>query len=134
MDVDVTGVTVAVIAAASTITVGMLGYLGIKGQARRVAGAVQEQMDTGNDKHLGETVHDIASMQEIMSTQLHTNTRELLGLSMKVDRLQIHHEAHALKLDDHLELTSELITEFQDRTIPMLDKLIKDHEGEPHGA
>ena len=40
-----------------------------------------EQLSTGNGKSLGNTVHDNAQMLELLSAQLHTNTRELLMLA-----------------------------------------------------
>ncbi len=40
---------------------------------------------TGNEKDIGVTVHDIAQTVELTSAQVHTNTRELLDISSKLD-------------------------------------------------
>jgi hypothetical protein len=39
---------------------------------------VRSNQDTGNQRRLGETVHDIAQTVEILAAQIHTNTRETL--------------------------------------------------------
>jgi len=64
--------------------------------------ANRKTMDTGNDKDLGATVHDIAQLQEIMSAQLHTNTRELLDLrERQIDAAEARVEIDR-KLSDHI--------------------------------
>lgn len=114
INIDITGIIVAIIAAFATITAGFFGYLGIKTQAQRVVTKFQEQIDTGNEKRLGETVHDIAISQELMSAQLHTNAREILNISVK--------------LNDHLDATTELVKNYQEETIPTLKKLVEIHK------
>lgn len=39
-----------------------------------------KHLDTGNEKDIGTTVHDLAQITEVMSAQSHLNTTELLGL------------------------------------------------------
>jgi len=64
-------------------------------RARRESAAAQ---DTGNEKKLGHTVHDIAQTVEVISAQVHTNSTEILDISRK--------------LDGHLDETAPLVERY----------------------
>lgn len=68
----------------------------------------RRSIDTGNDKDIGTTVHDIAQMQEVMSAQLHTNTRELLNLREKQLDAAEHRQQIDAKLTEHIEESSRV--------------------------
>jgi hypothetical protein len=85
------------------ILVALIGAIGVwQGRrGKRVEAKVDTTIanqDTANGKALGETVHDIAQTQEIISAQLHTNTRELLAVRSD--------------LKSHIEETAPLIEQF----------------------
>jgi hypothetical protein len=63
--------------------------------------AIEEMLSTGNGRDIGNTVHDIAMMQQVLSAQNHTNTKEILYL---VEVLQHCQEMH----EDILERLSSL--------------------------
>jgi hypothetical protein len=81
-----------------------------------------EQTDTGNERKLGQYIHDMAQTQEILSAQLHTNTRELVMSSEKADQaVEVAREVEAsvqnqtsrieAKLDEHIEGSAKLVEE-----------------------
>jgi Na+/glutamate symporter len=84
------------------IIVALIGSIGVwQGKrGRRVETKMDQALtnqDTGNNKQLGETVHDMAQTQEILSAQIHTNTREVVVLSQKLDQ---HIDRHDQELED----------------------------------
>ena len=77
----------------TTILVAIIGLIGLAMSNRHRSNKVEQKVDkvidlsdTGNDKKLGTYIHEIAQLQEIISTQLHTNTKELLIVAEKLDR------------------------------------------------
>jgi outer membrane murein-binding lipoprotein Lpp len=52
----------------------------------KVARENRKRIDTGNDKDLGTTVHDMAQTVEILSAQIHTNTSETLAAREKAEQ------------------------------------------------
>ncbi len=103
MAVDPTVIAVAAIGATGTLLVALVNTFGIR-KSRITAGVAAEQLDTGNEKNLGHTVHDIAQTVELIAAQTHTNTSELLNISGKLDR--------------HLEETSAMIPFVRDPMKP----------------
>jgi hypothetical protein len=69
--------------------------------SRRVK-RIEDKADTGNAKDIGTTVHDLAQTTEILSAQIHTNTKELLTISQGVEKL-------GDKLDEHMEPSNHVI-------------------------
>jgi hypothetical protein len=67
-------------------------------EAAKSVEKVKEIVDTGNEKDLGTTVHDLAEGQEFIIAKLHTNTKELLKLVETVaetnERLNDHLDEH----------------------------------------
>jgi len=64
---------------------------------------VREDQETSNGMNLGETVHDMAQTQEIISAQLHTNTKEIVNhaetLQTHIEESRQVHEAILAKLE-----------------------------------
>lgn len=46
--------------------------------AAKIARDNRRKLDTGNDRDIGTTIHDIAQTVEVLSAQVHTNTKETL--------------------------------------------------------
>lgn len=84
------------------VIVAAIGAVGVwQGKRGRRVEAKMDQalsnQETGNDKDIGATVHDLAQTSEVIVGQLHTNTRELLTLGDRFDThllesKQIHRE------------------------------------------
>jgi len=79
-------------------------------RARRVESKLDRSIkdqDTANGKGLGETVHDMAQTQEIISAQLHTNTKEIVShaetLQTHIEESRQVHEAILAKLEGDTE-------------------------------
>jgi hypothetical protein len=61
-----------------------------------------DRLETGNGDTLGTTIHHIEQTQELMVTQLHSNSRDLTKLHDKID-------STCSKLDNHLIETKPLL-------------------------
>jgi hypothetical protein len=46
---------------------------------------LKSQADTGNGRSIGETVHDTDQTVELLAAMMHTNTKEVIELSNKLD-------------------------------------------------
>lgn len=76
------------------------------------AQVVADRTDTGNGKTIGETAHDTNQTVELLAAMMHTNTKETIALSNKLD-------AH---IDDSVEYRKEA-REVHDKLFEMLDEL-----------
>lgn len=115
------------------VIVALISVIGgiVTRQNHRVEAKVSETLakqDTGNDKGIGEVVHNIAQAQEILAAQLHTNTREILMVSAKADlaatqaltaakkaveveqRVTEGHSRIEMKLDAHIAEASTMLS------------------------
>lgn len=94
------------VAAIAVAVVGLIGILyANRRTVRRVETKVDEtkdKLDTGVEKDIGYLLRDIAQTQEILSAQIHTNTKELLIMQGRQDSAQLHREAIDHKLDLHI--------------------------------
>jgi Na+/glutamate symporter len=90
------------------IIVAVIGAIAaVQGRrARRVESKldkVSEDQETSNGKNLGKTVHDMAQTQEIISAQIHTNTKEIVNhaetLQTHIEESRQVHEAILAKLE-----------------------------------
>jgi uncharacterized coiled-coil DUF342 family protein len=108
------------------ITTAFLGFLVSKAnRLERKVDGVKVDVDTGNGKDIGTTVHDIAQTVEVMQSQLHTNTREVLNLH---DRLNEHHEMLTEHLENARELSEEVLP-----VVAEMKQFLEENE-QQHGA
>jgi uncharacterized membrane protein YadS len=75
---DVTLIVVAFIGLMGTLAIGLMNLYNSHANSKR--------LKTGNDRDIGDTVHDIAQTMEIVQAQGHLNAKELMALGEKVDR------------------------------------------------
>lgn len=89
-------------------------------RSARIAAKNRRSMDTGNDRPIGETIHDIAQQQEIAAAIQHTNTRELVQVV-----------EHVVKVEDKLDGHIEDAQRVHDAILSRLDAVIltQDTEG-----
>jgi len=119
------------------IIVAMIGAISVRQgrRGRRVEAKVDqglEQTSTGNGKNIGETVHDIAQLQEVLSAQVHTNTRELLVVSTKADKAAAKATLAAAKADlaaAKAEQLERIVNESSERLESKLDQHLTDSSG-----
>jgi hypothetical protein len=71
----------AVLQMMGAVLVGLLVLTGVIYQSRKTRG----KLDTGNERDIGFTVHDMSQTQEIIQVQTRTNTKELLEVIEKFD-------------------------------------------------
>lgn len=110
------GVVTVITAALAVIAVAIPAWLNARGARREARAArasavrVETAVGTGNGKPIGPTTEDISSgvhriegAMELMRAQLHTNTREVVGVSNQLaEHLEEAKRAFA-KLDEHAE-------------------------------
>ena len=118
---DATLMIVAVIGAGATVAIGVLNFFAVlrnravAGVAADKAAVAADQMQTGNEKNLGLTVHDMAQTVEVVAAQIHTNTTELLALHHKADRAFEVSRGVSEKLDRHLTEVSPMVDWARDK-------------------
>lgn len=105
--------------------------IGVIYQARKT----RSRLDTGNGRDIGTTVHDSAQLQEVLSAQVHTNTKELLSMSMSVTTLAERIERLAERLDRHmdevqpvLEKAEALVEEYEQIILPFVQSQMEEEE------
>jgi hypothetical protein len=60
-------------------------YIAARAGSRRATSSIVKAVDTENGRSLGQTVHGMEQTQEVIVTQLHSNSRELGKLHEKID-------------------------------------------------
>lgn len=108
VDVDVAQILFA--ASAIVVALGIPSVIAARSSRRsaKASEKVVEEVDTGNGKKLGAAIHEIHQTVEVLSAQVHTNTKETLELSEKVDTHLEDFEMLNEKLDGHIEESTKV--------------------------
>lgn len=61
-------------------------------RARKGQEIIEAKLETPNELEIGEVIAGIAQLQEILSAQIHTNTRELVTLNEALEHCRQMHE------------------------------------------
>lgn len=84
----------------------------------KVTRGIKRDVDTGNEKNAGETIHDMNQTLEILSAQIHTNTAETLGARAKAEAAAEKAEKAVVRLEDWIAESTHVHAELLRRLPP----------------
>lgn len=126
-------------AALSTIAVAVVSgsavviaaFVSARRGAQRGIAPVAEQLDTGNEKKLGQTVHELAQNVEIVATQAHANARDTVELGDRVEGKLDRIEDKVDRIDgrvDRVERKTEQVKDSLDGHIDDMASRVAEHD------
>ena len=106
-------IEIAILSSTALVVAALIGLFASGRSSRR---RLEEAIDTGNGSKLGVTVHRMEGILEVVSGQIHTNTKEVLEV--------------AAKLNAHIEEVRAQSDDYYENVKPVVDKLRKEQGGE----